>query len=184
MKRLTRNSIRRWLRNGKSIQCGETWYTIVRTSRLREGFALVTAAWEVERGNKRKIQIVTYDEVLYNVNEGDWKVQIQGEYIGGLQEGAHAVPFCSLVEAYKKRGPQLQRPKTFALRPRLNRLRPKGAGKVKRQQLARRTARKRSSNQFHKKLPKNVIDRSRIRSKRVRRYVQRVRARHGTTPGT
>lgn len=87
MKRLTRKTVRENLRIGKSIKCGDTWYTIERFSKKRSAMLIKTSPWETFKGKEIASKIVTFDDVLHHVNEGNWIIKIRGVQHGiGLQE--------------------------------------------------------------------------------------------------
>ena len=79
---LSRADIKRWVRQGKSIKCGDTWYTVLRSSNRAGKLMLVTADWELQRGKKQSSKLLTHDELLQKVNNGTWMVKINDKPVG------------------------------------------------------------------------------------------------------
>lgn len=79
---LRRADIKRWVRQGKSIKVGGTWYTVMRASKTAEKLMLVTSDWELQKGKKASSKFITYDDLLKNVNGGNWMVKINDKPVG------------------------------------------------------------------------------------------------------
>jgi hypothetical protein len=79
---LTRADIDRWIRGGKSIKLGDTWYTITNKSSSAQALAVRTADWELERGKKMKVKYITFEDLLDKVNNGTWIVKINDKTVG------------------------------------------------------------------------------------------------------
>lgn len=98
---LTRGDIDRWIRNGKSIKAGDVWYTVFRSSKRKEAVMLVTSEWETAKGKKSNSKIVTYDDLLKNVNSGNWMVKINDKPVGATAAESTATAPCEVGDIVK-----------------------------------------------------------------------------------
>lgn len=112
-RKLTKADIKRWVRQGKSIKAGNTWYTVMRSSNRAEKLMMVTSDWELERGHKPKDKMLTFDDLIKNVNNGSWMIKINDKPVGSTTETTS-----NAVGGFRSEPKGMIKPKPFCKRKR------------------------------------------------------------------